>query len=189
MTLNEKRAMIGQWLKEDEGDQLWDLMTGLRGPDSPSERGDMTSEEQARAYKGRRARKFKTVEVIRAKAFNGVIGGSARSHHADHITLPPRGQWDHFDRHMERAARVLGLKVVVEEETNKGVEVEVKIPEPPPKKKSIVEGVKKSVPYQGGTMKVYATSPAYLAQAKTASKIFKALLEAESPLYTVLEEK
>lgn len=114
MTFDEKRIQIGKWLKEADGGRLWDLMCGLRGPDSPSERGDMSETESARAYKGRRARKFKTVEIIREKAFFGVIGGCARHHEDDHILLPPDKERDHFDRHMERAAVVLGLKVEVE---------------------------------------------------------------------------
>ena len=130
MTLTEKRQQIGKWLQEDGGAELWDLMCGLRGPDSPSERGDMTTTEHARAYKGRRARKFKTVEVIRQKAFYGVIGGCARHHDDDHITLPPTVERDHFDRHMERAAQVLGIEVRVEEGVRPNRGVVVTLPEP-----------------------------------------------------------
>lgn len=123
LTFAEKRAIIGKWLNGSDGCKLWDLMCGLRGPDSPSERDDMTSAQSAAAYKGRRARKFKTVEVIRQKAFNGVIGGSARHHDDDHILLPPTVEWDHFDRHMQRAADVLGIKIVTEGRSGKRTEL------------------------------------------------------------------
>lgn len=123
LTFKEKREKIGEWLGGPDGAALWDLMCALRGPDSPSERGNMGSAEAAAAYKGRRARKFKTVEVVRQKAFYGVIGGCARHHNDDHITLPPEAEWDHFDRHMQRAASILGLTVVIEDRPNRRTEV------------------------------------------------------------------
>ena len=92
----------------------WDVLTCQRGPDAPSERPDMSSSEFSKAYAGRRERKYNTVEVIREVAFFGTVGGAARHHKADRVKLPPKSRWDHFDRHVERAARVLGLKVEVE---------------------------------------------------------------------------
>lgn len=94
------------------GKKLWDLMTCLRGPDSPSERPDQGGEENSRAYQARRTRKAKTVEVIRGKF---VVGGSARFRQdRDFVELPPEDQWDHFDRHVEKAANALGLEVRIE---------------------------------------------------------------------------
>lgn len=55
------------------------------------------------------------MEIIREKAFFGVTGGSARHHDDDTVIVPPSGEQDHFDRHVVRAAGVLGLKVKVEE--------------------------------------------------------------------------
>jgi len=126
MTFDEKRRQIGEWLREPGGDKLWDLLCGLRGPDSPSERGDMGEGERQVAYSGRRKRKYDTVEVIREKAFFGALGGSARHHASTHITLPPEEERDHFDRHMERAAEVLGIIVSTAPTPNKrkGVRVE-----------------------------------------------------------------
>mgnify|MGYP001616748451 FL=1 len=113
MTLDEKRATIGQWLRETDGDRLWDIMCAQRGPDSPSETPSMSSAEHKAAYNGRRKRKYDTVEVIRAASFGGVVGGSARSHQGDTVTLPPESEWDHFDRHVERAARILWFTIEI----------------------------------------------------------------------------
>lgn len=115
-TFEEMRATIGEWLKLPEGHKLWEIMSAQRGPDAPSERPNMSAAEHRTAYAARRKRKYNTVEVIRSASFGGVVGGSARHHKDDHITLPPESQWDHFDNHCYRAANVLGLKVVIEEE-------------------------------------------------------------------------
>ena len=94
---------------------VWDLLTGLRGPDSPSERPDLGTKANATAYTARRDRKYRTVEVIRAAAFYGTVGGSARRHQGDSIQLPPQMRWDHFDKHAARAAQTIGLKVETSE--------------------------------------------------------------------------
>src|SRR3990167_4540998 len=125
MTFDEQRKQIGEWLKGPHGAKLWDLMCALRGPDSPSERGGMSTAEHSRAYAGRRKRKYATVEVVRQKAFHGVVGGCARHHDDDHITLPPMNEWDHFDHHMQRVAAGLGLKVVISQDPSKKGSVEV----------------------------------------------------------------
>ena len=119
MTLDAKRQKIGKWLEGPDGGALWDIMCALRGPDSPSETPSMSPQQRALAYNARRKRKFNTVEVIREKAFFGVVGGCARHHEGDTILLPPTIGWDHFDGHMQKAANVLGLKVVIETPTNK----------------------------------------------------------------------
>ena len=121
LTFDEMRRIISKWFQHGKGDhrrKFWDLITGLRGPDSPSERPDMNTKAASLAYSLRRQRKYDTVEVIRNKAFFGVVGGAARSHEADHVTLPPQSQWDHFDKHVSRAAGTLGLKVVIRQEEN-----------------------------------------------------------------------
>ena len=130
MTLVEKRTQIGQWLLEGDGQALWDLLCGLRGPDTPSEREDMDYTQRTRAYTGRRERKYKTAEVIREKAFFGQVGGGARHHDADHIILPPASEWDHFDTHMQRAADVLGLKVVMAQAPAGRVQIKLEGEEP-----------------------------------------------------------
>ena len=90
----------------------WDVMTALRGPDAPSERAGQPPKAYSAAYKGRRDRKFKTVEVIRSAAFYSAVGGCARQHTGDTVVVSK--QEDHFDRHVRRAAAQLGLKVEVE---------------------------------------------------------------------------
>lgn len=110
-SIDDIRKLISEWFKSGKGGGFWDLITAMRGPDYPSERPDMASGEASKAYAARRARKYASCEVIRTKAFYGVIGGAARSHDDDHITLPPQNQWDHYDKHMARAAGVLGLEV------------------------------------------------------------------------------
>lgn len=92
--------------------RAWDVITCQRGPDFPSERPNQTPQENEAAYVARRQRKYDTVEVIRRASFNGVVGSAARSHAGDTVKLPPTKERDHFDRHVEKAARALGLKVV-----------------------------------------------------------------------------
>lgn len=91
------------------GKELWDVLTGLRGPDWPSEKG---GDESMKMYRLRRRRKFLAGEVIRGASFPGV--GGARHRTDDHIILPPESRWDHYDKHMDRAARALGLTVTVD---------------------------------------------------------------------------
>ena len=126
MTFDKIRQQIGDHLRGPYGEQLWDLMCGLRGPDTPSERPDMSQTDRDRAYRGRRERKYKTVEVIRAAAFFGAGGGSARKHSDTQVLLPPVGEWDHFDKHVERAAKVLGLEVVTGKRNIVGIEATIK---------------------------------------------------------------
>jgi hypothetical protein len=116
-SMNELRQWMGQVIKHNPNSgRFWDLITCLRGPDTPSERPDMTSEERNVAYSGRRRRKADTVEVIRAKAFGGVVGGSARYRtDRDFVLLPPEGEWDHFDKHVQRAANAIGIEVKIKE--------------------------------------------------------------------------
>lgn len=115
LTFDEMRVAMGIFLRSyNGGQQLWDLITGLRGPDSPSETPSMGPEERDKAYKGRRDRKFKSTEIIRNAAFFGVVGGAARYHKGNSIKLPPSNKWDHFDKHMSRAASVIGLGVDIE---------------------------------------------------------------------------
>ena len=143
-TLTEIRAIIGDFLQTSpDAGSLWDLICCLRGPDSPSEKPNMTTEQSRVAYKGRRGRKAKTVEVIRHHAFGGVIGGAARSRgDRNWVELPPRDQWDHFDRHVERAAEVLGLEIRVEEEKEvAGLRValsDTPAPQPPQKQPPLI---------------------------------------------------
>lgn len=114
LTFDEKRKMIGKWLRESDSGRLWDLLCALRGPDSPSERPDQSPDEASRLYRARRDRKFKTVEVIRQKAFFGIVGNGARHHDAEYVILPPTSEWDHFDGHVNRAASAIGLEVRID---------------------------------------------------------------------------
>lgn len=115
LTFDQWREFMSEYLSLNPyASRAWDLLTCLRGPDFPSERGDMTPKESGKAYAGRRERKFKTVEVIREAAFFGTVGGAARSHKGDRVLVPAGPKQDHFDRHVIRAANVIGLKVEVE---------------------------------------------------------------------------
>lgn len=117
LSLDQWREFMAEFLRKNHiaAGKAWDLMSTVRGPDFPSERPDMSTDDHSMAYKGRRDRKRKTVEVIRNKMFNGVVGGCARSRQDDHVTLPPISEWDHFDRHVHTSALILGLKVKTEE--------------------------------------------------------------------------
>ena len=109
------RQFMSEFMARNPNASLaWDLMGCVRGPDSPSERPDMTSSESAAAYAGRRKRKYNTVEIIREAMFFGSVGGAARYHKDSKVTLPNRHSYDHFDKHVERGANAIGLKVVNE---------------------------------------------------------------------------
>lgn len=110
-SLDEIRKQIGRWLHGPHGSSLAAILAAQRGPDSPSERDEMSSEEHKKAYWGRRARKFSSGEVIRAKSFFGIGQVGARSRSGNYITLPPHSQWDHYDKHMAQAAQIIGVEV------------------------------------------------------------------------------
>jgi hypothetical protein len=116
LTLAQWRLLMAKFFKKNpNSSSAWDLLACVRGPDYPSERPDMNQSESASAYRSRRERKFRTVEIIRHKLFYGVIGGCARSHADTHVTLPKVSQWDHFDRHVQRAANILELPIKTED--------------------------------------------------------------------------
>lgn len=110
--LKQHLTDINKMLKGPEGSGLWDILTGLRGPDSPSERPNMSSSESSAAYSARRKRKRETVEAIRGFTFPG-IGGARYRTDEPVVYLPPSTEWDHFDKHVARAAQTIGLKVAV----------------------------------------------------------------------------
>ncbi|MGE3341550.1 MAG: hypothetical protein AB7J46_06675 [Candidatus Altimarinota bacterium] len=112
LSLTDWRRFMSEFMmKNPNANQAWDLMSCVRGPDTPSERPDMSREEHEQAYAARRKRKFNTVEIIREAMFFGSIGGCARFHRDTKVTLPPESQHDHFDRHVRRAANILGLEI------------------------------------------------------------------------------
>lgn len=124
-SLKELREMMGEVIRNNPNSgKFWDLITCLRGPDSPSETPAMSPSESSSAYNQRRVRKAKTVEVIRAMAFFGAVGGAARYRtDREYVELPPRSTWDHFDKHVERAARAIGIEVRIKGEEKKSWEV------------------------------------------------------------------
>lgn len=103
----ERLEKIAKWCQQDKA--LWDILTALRGPDSPSERPDMSPSEASNAYRARRLRKFKTGEVIRG--VSGLHAGEARYRVDTHVSLPPSDRWDHYDKHVWKAASALGLEI------------------------------------------------------------------------------
>ena len=117
LSFTDWRRFMSEYLSTNpHSGKAWDILSCVRGPDSPSERPDMTSEENFVAYAGRRARKYKTVEIIRDAMFFGVVKGGARHHKGTKVILPPHSKHDHFDKHVEIAAGVLDLKIKYEEE-------------------------------------------------------------------------
>lgn len=112
ITFQEKLDILAVWVEQDKA--LWDVLTALRGPDSPSEIGDGLGVKNAALYDQRRKRKYQTTEIIRAKS--GLHGGAARFHAGNQVKVPPTEKWDHFDRHVVKAAKALGIEVVTEAE-------------------------------------------------------------------------
>ena len=116
MSLDDWRSFMAQFMTHNtNASAAWDIMGCVRGPDAGlgvlSERPNMESSEHSAVYTKRRERKYDTVEIIRKAMFFGAMGGAARSHKGDTVTLPPSGAWDHFDKNVARAARALGLKI------------------------------------------------------------------------------
>ena len=115
MTLPAMLGELQRWLRSSpDSGRLWDVLTSLRGPDrgldqEASERPCDGSGVHSTRYRARVDRKMSTVAVIRSRS--GLSGGSARTRSADHVTLPPSNEWDHFDKHVARAAEALGLGV------------------------------------------------------------------------------
>lgn len=115
-TCDEMRTVVRKFFSNSnvpsaEKGKFWDLMAMVRGPDYPSERGTLSPDDYKAAYAARRQRKRETVEVIRHKLFDGMVGGTARHREGDCVILPPSSKWDHFDRHVQRAALILGLRI------------------------------------------------------------------------------
>lgn len=116
LTLEDWRRFMAEFMRGNAyAAAAWDIMGCVRGPDAgigvQSERPDMESDEHNTAYEARRKRKRQTVEVIRYAMFYGVVGGAARHHEGTTVTVPPKSRHDHFDRHVVRAAKALGLTV------------------------------------------------------------------------------
>lgn len=121
-SLDDIRKQIGRWLSGPNGGSLAAILAAQRGPDSPSERPDMSAVDHKKAYWGRRARKHSSGEIIRAASFFGIGQVGARSHRGDSITLPLSNKWDHYDKHMALAAQVLGIEVKTNESAPSAVE-------------------------------------------------------------------
>lgn len=112
LSFTEWRRFMSEFMSSNHNaSKAWDVMGCIRGPDYPSERPDMTSYESSAAYKARRKRKYNTVEVIRDVMFFGVVGGGARHHNDVKVIIAHPNKQDHFDRHVDAAARTLGLQV------------------------------------------------------------------------------
>ena len=114
LSLDVWRRFMAEFMGQNPNSGLaWDIMGCIRGPDSPSERPDMSATDAKKAYSGRRERKYQTVEVLRQVMFFGVVGSAARSHKGTKVILPTHSQRDHFDRHVERAAQALDIPVEI----------------------------------------------------------------------------
>lgn len=128
--LQDKIQRVGRILAEPGGKELWDVLVCLRGPDSPSERGRTFGLDKANqmAYDARVARKMRTVAVIRGKTFPG-IGAARFRQDRNWVELPPSTEWDHFDKHVARAAQALGIEVRIDQppKPKKGKDYEIEV--------------------------------------------------------------
>lgn len=112
MSLSVWRRLMAELMTTNpNASSMWDLMGCVRGPDTPSENPSMSPDDFNKAYKERRKRKYQTVEVIRSVLFYGAVGEGARSHEDTKVIVRPAKQRDHYDVHVLRAARALGLSV------------------------------------------------------------------------------
>lgn len=114
-------VLIGDFLASNphEGKKLWDLLAVVRGPDCGLGLGpDYEDGRDEKATKGRNDRKALTGAIIRAYMFpKGVGGASAKfNHHEDTIFLPPKKDWDHYDKHVWKAINVLDIPHKIEGE-------------------------------------------------------------------------
>ncbi|TFH63977.1 MAG: hypothetical protein E4G90_09035 [Gemmatimonadales bacterium] len=101
-----------------ESSKLWDIVTAMRGPDSPSERPSDAPTTHRRKWAERVERKMQTVAVIRGEVFGATSApGSARMTRRSYVRLPKEGEWDHYDKHVARAARALELELRFTEES------------------------------------------------------------------------
>lgn len=127
LTFDTLRALTDEFLKSNpkEGKRYWDCMAALRGPDvglpdadgkvvAALANGQTPGPEHARVQ-----RKHTTSAIIRAHMFPGAAGCSAAQMNMEpdaHIVLPAKDLWDHFDKHIFKAAVVLGLPVQIGDE-------------------------------------------------------------------------
>lgn len=116
------RKLVDEFLTHNpkEGKKFWDVMVALRGPDQgfgsgPAKiDGSTPTEENARI-----SRKKLTSTIIRGRMFPGTVHCSAAQIDANPdaiIQLPAKAGWDHFDKHVFKAATVLGIKYEIEGE-------------------------------------------------------------------------
>lgn len=128
--LAEKLRKLEELLHGESGKQLWDIITCLRGPDSPSEKANDDRATRDAAYAKRRERKHETVEVIRGIVAPG-IGEARFRQDISYVMLPPSNEWDHFDTHVYKAARALGIEVKTKQPSVKVVWKEAEQIQPP----------------------------------------------------------
>lgn len=149
-TLKDHLGYLAEVVNKDGGKGLWDIITALRGPDSPSEIGSSGGPVWNALYEARRARKYKTTEIIRAVA--GLHGGAARYHMGDHVIVPTGPNQDHFDKHVVKAANALGIKVIYQDDGVEAGSQLVPITPQAPQSEPQSEGVS-----LGGPPKVWKT--------------------------------
>lgn len=102
---------VAELCKQTPG--LWDTIVALRGPDTPSERECIEEPRRSSLYHARVDRKMRTAAVIRGLAVGQQAAAKTRTDIA-YIVLPPQDEWDHFDRHMVKAANALNLEIKID---------------------------------------------------------------------------
>lgn len=106
--LKKPLTTIRQLMETTPG--LWDIIACQRGPDSPSERPYQPSRQAYELHTARRERKSRTGAVIRG--LSGIsTGGASQRTDRDYVELPPENEWDHYDKHIARAAQAMGIAV------------------------------------------------------------------------------
>lgn len=122
LTFESMRQLTDEFLKSNpkEGKKYWDCMVALRGPDTglPNAEGlasvALANGNTPGPEHDRITRKATTSAIIRAHMFPGAAGCSSAAMNSDPdaiLILPEKDKWDHFDKHMFKAAIVLGIPV------------------------------------------------------------------------------
>lgn len=123
MTALDMLSLVGDFMfyNSGEGKRLWDLLVAMRGPDVgydpglPGVKGaaliDFEDGRNPTAKKLREQRKLATGAILRARMFPKGLQGNMKLNPDPSavVSLPPKGEWDHYDQHVAEACQILEI--------------------------------------------------------------------------------